>query len=140
MNDLGFVPPPPKQTLGATPVTIVPDEDATKKPQYPSLQLNGEQAEKAGLNNCSIGQVYEITIRIKAKRLGGDSWEMRDSDKPPAQFDVISSDEPTEVESEEEDAGEDGEIEEKKTVTPPKSRILGPKDMKGGKAAYSEEE
>lgn len=125
MQDLGYIPPAPKPSLGATPVTIVSEQDAERKPQYPSFRLNGEQAETAGLNKCAIGETYEITIQIRARRLGGDSWEMGSSDKPPAEFDVISADPPTEIEDGEVAAPEKTKA-EAPTVKPAKGRILKP--------------
>lgn len=103
MIDLGYTPPTPKQNLGATPVTIVSEHDAERKPQYPRLEFNGEQAAAAGLNKCSIGDVYEITVRLRAKRLGNYGWEGSGSsdDSPSAEFEVISADSPTEIDDEE---------------------------------------
>lgn len=124
MNDLGYVPEPPKKSdSGATPVTIVSDEDAEKKPQYPSLRLNGEQASKAGFEDCKYGEEYELTIRIKTTSIGGYQWDRKDPDKPAIEFDVIASDEPKMVEGSKED-----EPEEKKTGRKAKQREVGPDD------------
>lgn len=122
MKDLGYIPPKPEKSEGATPVTIVSDEDKDGKPQYPSLRFNGEQAEKAGLDKCAYGDEYEVTFRIKATRIGGSEWEMKKDGLPPVEFDVISCDEPKEVEAEEKS---DEETEQKPK---PKSRVLGPKE------------
>jgi hypothetical protein len=124
MKDLGYLPPKPKKSdTGATPVTIVSDEDAERKPQYPCLRLNGEQAETAGLEECHYDQEYEVTFRIRAKRIGGDSWERTKDDKPGVEFDVISSDEPREVESSKEDGSEK---KDEKPKRKPRQREVGP--------------
>lgn len=127
MNSLAYTPPKPDKADGVQPVSIVSDSDTDQKPQYPSLRLNGEQAKDAKLDKCAYGDEYEITVRIKAKRIGGSEYEMNKDDLPPVEFDVISADNPTEVESTEEDAGEKEEDTEK-PVRKPNSRVVGPEE------------
>lgn len=145
MTDLGYIPPDPKSTSpGAMPVTIVGSDEADRKPQFPSLRLNGEQAQKAGLSKCAIGDVYEVAFHIKARRMGGDSWEMKGNDLPPAEFDVIAiTEDPKEIEEGEEGEETDDESSEEKKPEPktvkPKRKILSPRDIKGSDEAYDEE-
>lgn len=122
MNDLGTQQPRGSLAEQATPT------DAPKT-IYPTLKLSGEQAELAGLNKCAIGDEYEVTVRIRATRLGGHEYP--DSGKPPAEFDVIASDDP--VESTE--SAKDEPEPEKKAKS--RSRIKSPKDS-GFKDAYDE--
>lgn len=118
MNNLGYTPPAPKKgESNATPVTIVSDEDADRKPQYPSSRLNGEQAEKAGLDDCKYGGEYEALIRFRTTRIGGGQWEMDKDGKPPVEFDIIAMDEPKMVEASEE---------EEHPKRKPKQREVGP--------------
>lgn len=135
MQDLGYLPPKrdKEQSNGAVPVTIVSDSDSERKPSYPTLALNGEQAEKAGLTKCAHGEEYELTVRIKATRIGG--WSYMDGGKteaPAMEFDVIAADTPKEVESSAEESGESKEeedAEEKPTPRPPKQTVKSPKEM-----------
>lgn len=138
MTDIGYLPPKrdKAQSNGATPVTIVSDEETNRKPTYPTLSLNGEQAQKAGLTKCAHGDEYEITVRIKATRIGGWSYTSSPGgdgkDEPPAmEFDVIAADAPTEVESATEDATETkaDEDAEKPLLRKPKQTVKSPQDL-----------
>lgn len=130
---------PKKPTPEAAPaMTISTSPDEEPKPQYPKLTLNGEQAEKAGLNKCKIGQEYTVELHIKATKLGGTDYSIgqEDSkDKPMAEFDVLAADEPLDMENEtdEEEAAEDEPPSKR-----PKSRVQSPRDMKGADDAYED--
>lgn len=128
MTSLAFKPKKPK---GDEPANI--SSPSGSKTQFPSLRLNGDQAAKAGLGKCAIGDTYEITVRIKARRLGGNEYEMDESDKPPAEFDVIAADKPIEIA--EGGDGSDEAAEEKAGMKHKGSRIKTPKDS-GFKEAY----
>lgn len=136
MNDLGYLPPKrdKEESNGAVPVTIVSDGDTERKPSYPTLCLNGEQAEKAGLTKCAHGEEYELTVRIKATRIGGWSYMGTEgkSEAPAMEFDVIAADSPKEVESSEEDATEtdtEEKSEQKPELRKPKQTVKSPKDF-----------
>lgn len=136
MNDLGYLPPKrdKEQSNGAVPVTIVSDTEADRKPSYPTLSLNGEQAQKAGLTKCAHGDEYEITIRIKATRIGGWSYMGSDGkdESPAMEFDVVAADAPSEVESATDDAKEskaDEGREPKPMPRKPKQLVKSPKEL-----------
>lgn len=114
MNDLGYK---PKKSDMPSPVAVE-GEDGEPKIQHPTLRLNGEQAEKAKLNECAFGDEYEVLFRIKARRIGGESYEGSEEDKPAVEFDVISSGEPKMVEA--------GDEEEEKPKRKPKQRVVSP--------------
>lgn len=110
MTDLGYTRPKKPGTLGgtpATPVTIVSEDEAENKPSYPSLSLNGAQAKVAGLTKCAHGDEYEITVKIKAKRIGGYGYccdgGSSDDDAPAMEFDVVACDAPKQVKEFEEE-------------------------------------
>lgn len=128
MTSLAYTPPKPNSNE----VPISPLE--ASGPRFPRLRMNGAQAEAAGLSKCALGDEYEVTIRIKAVKLGGDEYEMRDTGKPPAEFDVISADTPTKVDTE-----EDIEDEEEKPEPKKQPGIKSPKQS-GLKDAYDEDE
>lgn len=128
MTDLGFTRPPEPQANALT----APMPPAG--PEFPSLRFNGEQAEKAGLTKCAHGDEYEITLKIRATKIGGDKYETREGGgKPPVEFEVIAADEPKLVESEAEepdDSAEEKDAEtEKAPPRKPKQRVVGPKEL-----------
>ena len=115
------------------PTMAMPEEPKTS---WPRISLNGDQAKALGLDTCAIGDTYEITLHIKAVRLGGDNYEMRGSDLPPAEFDVISAtDAPTEVADG--DTAEEEDAEKDTAPDKPKARVKSPADS-GFKAAYKD--
>lgn len=123
MINLAYTPPKEDQKKAEAISSSEPEN-----PQYPSLRFNGEQAKKAGLTNCRFGEEYEITVRVKATRIDG-SYSYPGSgihkDEPAVEFDVLTCDEPKEVESKEEDKGEKEEEEYER----PKTKIeRGPKE------------
>lgn len=125
MNDLAYTPPKPKKGELAAPMDST-DEAGDPKPQYPSLRFNGHQAEKGKLTKCTFGEEYEMTVRVRATSIGGNSYERDSDDKPAVEFEVLSSSDPKEVEAGEND--EDSE-EEKKDEPPkrkPKQRVVSP--------------
>lgn len=122
MNELGT--PRKPDSLGMPAMPMNPDAG---KVEYPTLRLNGEQAELAGFQKCAFGDEYTVTMKLRVKRVGGDSYEMRSEEKPPIEFDVIAADSPVEAESEAEDEGE-SEKEESKEVKREKPRAMGAKE------------
>lgn len=124
MNELGTT----RNTTGGMNIPMPMNPD-TGKVEYPTLRLNGEQAALAGFKSCAFGEEYNVMLKVRVKRVGGDSYEMKEGDetKPPIEFDVIASDMPIEAESDSEDEGEDEKTETKKEpATRPKSRVVGP--------------
>lgn len=124
MNDLAYTPPKPSKAEMAAPMSSDTDEDGEQKPQYPTLRFNGHQAEKAKLKDCKFGEEYEITVRIRTTTIGGNSWERGSEDKPAVECEVLSSSDPKEVETSEDEEKEPDEP--KKPERKPKSRVVGP--------------
>ena len=121
MNDLGYIRPKTDENAAVTQPIGRPDDN---KPEYPTLCLNGIQTEKAQLQHIAFGDVYEIKLQVRIRKVGSDRWEQRETgtDKPSVEFDVLASDTPKLVTSPEEDAEE---------TAPPKRQkgvMLSPKD------------
>jgi hypothetical protein len=128
MNSLAHT--PPKESGGMNAIAIPTPEAADSGPEYPKLRLNGDQAEAAGLNGLTHGAEVEVRIRLKVTRVGGDSYEMKGSNLPPVEFDVISSDTPEEVESAADD-NPDEEMSEEEAARPARKmrgKIQSPSD------------
>lgn len=126
---------PKKPDIGNTIAIQAPGESDDSKPQYPTLTLNGVQAKAAGLDQCKIGQEYTVELHIKAKKLGGDTYDPANKESPMAEFDVLAADEPEDMENEtdEEEAAED-----EPPAKQPKSRVQSPRGMPGSKDAYED--
>lgn len=120
MNDLAYTPPKGKDV--PLPAMSNEDESGDPKPQYPSLRFNGHQAEKGKLTDCKFGEEFEITIRVRATSIGGNSWERGSEDKPAVEFEVLASDDPKMVEAH----GEPDELEKERPKRKPKQREVGP--------------
>lgn len=114
MNDLGYQ--PPKSEKAEMPMSV----GDSSKVQYPTLRFNGHQAEEAKLKGCKFGEEYEMMVRFKVTSIGGNSWEKDSEDKPAVECEVLSADDPREVES--------GEEEDKEPKRKPKQRVVGPDD------------
>lgn len=133
MNSLAYTPKKgTKDEVPATPISAEQDQ----KPIFPTLSMNGEQAKKAGLTKCAHGDEYEITIRLKATRIGGYDYPGGgESEAPPMEFEVLSAGDPkmveseaSENESEEEEASEGESDDESKEYAKPKGKIeMSPK-------------
>lgn len=135
MNDLGTTRKSPGLNAPSGPM-----EADQPRIEYPTINFNGDQAAAAGLGKCAIGDEYEITVKIRATRLGGDSWEMeRSNGKPPASFEVVAADKPKKVESG--DDAEEMEDEDEGAEEKPKKKPKVKSPLESGfKDAYKGED
>lgn len=112
MNDLAYK--PPKSEKMNMPVESADGDE--QKVQYPTLRLNGHQAQEAKLKDCKYGEEYEMTVRFKVTSIGGNSWEKDSEDLPAVECEVLSADDPREV----------SEEKEEEPKRKPKQRVVGP--------------
>lgn len=104
------------QNNGDSPVSM-PSEPS--KPYYPSIRFDAKQLKALGLEDCELGEPYEMTIRVKATNISEDGTG----------FDIVSADKATEASEEDDSEGEAPKPEKKAkraTVAPGKGKILRP--------------
>ena len=141
MKSLGKLPTPPQSDTPIRAIAAAMETDQT--PSFPSLSLDSEQAEAAGITNGeTVGDTVTLKIKCKVTKVG-DYNHPKDGETPAITLDITHAemDEDSDPDQDgdndenddtnpdkDDDDSEDTEDKQEIPNTRPKPRVLSPKE------------